>query len=189
MKKKVLLIMPDAHMHKLRLGSFVRSSREAPLTLTTLAALVPSEGFDVKIIDESIDKVPLDYPADLVGISTLTGTVRRAYELAAHFKSRGSTIVLGGVHVTIMPEEARQYADSIVVGMAERSWPRLLRDFLKGEMLKVYEDEAAHTDDVLRDVPSPRMDLQRRSGYMIPDTVQATRGCKHTCDFCSVPVV
>lgn len=185
---KVLLIMPDAHMHKLRIGSFVRSFREAPLTLTTLAALAPSNEFEFKLVDESIDKVPLDYPADLVGISLITGTSCRGYGYAKHFRKRGIPVVLGGVHVTILPDEAAQHADAIAIGMAERTWPKLLEDFASGIMEKVYE-ESGPDDFILRGVPSPRIDLQRRSGYMVPDTVQATRGCKHQCDFCSVPAV
>ena len=71
---RILLIMPDAHMHKLRLGPYLRSMREAPLTLTTLAALVPDDPeIEVKIVDGSVDRIPLDDPADLVGISVITG--------------------------------------------------------------------------------------------------------------------
>ena len=93
-------------------------------------------------MDESVDRVPLDYPADLVGISVLTGTARRAYALADHFRSRGIPVVLGGVHVTILPDEAARYADAIVVGMAEKTWPQLLRDFKAGKMAPVYRDES-----------------------------------------------
>ncbi len=132
--------------------------------------------------------MPLDYPADLVGISVLTGTARRAYALAAHFRSRGIPVVLGGAHVTILPDEAARYADAIVVGMAERTWPQLLRDFKAGKMLPVYRDDPLQ-GDYLVGVPTPRYDLQRSSGYMVPHVVQATRGCLHNCDFCAVPVI
>lgn len=188
-KIKILLVLPDAKMHKLVIGPFKRSLREAPLTLTTLAALIPDkENFDVKIVDGSIDPIPIDYPADLVAVSVLTGTACRAYKIADNFRQKNIPVVLGGVHVTILPEEARQHADSIIIGMAERSWPRLLSDFRDNKMQKVYCDDYPE-DGILRDVPSPRIDLLRRSGYTVPDTVQATRGCKHSCDFCTVPVV
>jgi radical SAM superfamily enzyme YgiQ (UPF0313 family) len=186
---RILLIMPDAHMHKLRLGPFVRSMREAPLTLTTLAALLPDEpGIEVKLVDGSVDRIPFDYPADLVGISVITGCARPAYDIARHFQQRGIPVVLGGVHVSILPGEAIAHADSIVVGRGESAWPRLLADFRRGQMKRVYRE---HTlpDDVLVDVPAPRRDLQRRAGYMIPNTVQATRGCRRACDFCTVPAV
>ena len=80
---KILLVMPDAHMHTLRIGRFVRSLREAPLTLTTLAALIPAESdIHVKVVDGSVDEIPLDYQADLVGISAITGCALAAYQLA-----------------------------------------------------------------------------------------------------------
>ena len=185
---KLLLILPDAKMHKLKIGRYVCSFREAPLTLTTLAALTPGD-VHVRFVDGSIEPIPLDYPADLVGISVLTGTSLRAYEISRHFRSRGIPVVMGGVHVTIMKEEARQHADTIVLGMAERIWPVIIADFKNGKMKDVYFDEGWPPDDILGGVPSPRIDLLRRHRYAVPDTVQATRGCKHKCDFCSVSSV
>ena len=186
---RILLIMPDAHMHKLRFGSFVRSMREAPLTLTTLAALIPPTlGAEVKLVDGSVDPIPLDHPADLVAISVITGCARPAYALAKHYRARGIPVVLGGVHVTILPGEAIRHADSIVIGRGEQAWPRLLEDFRAGRMKRVYREH--HIDDhVLAGVPEPRRDLQRHSGYMLPNAVQATRGCKRICDFCTVNAV
>jgi radical SAM superfamily enzyme YgiQ (UPF0313 family) len=185
---KLLLIMPDAHMHKLRVGPWIRSMREAPLTLTTLAGLTMDADITLKLVDESVDRVPLDYPADLVGISVITGCAPRAYALADHFRGRGIPVVLGGVHVSVLPGEAKQHADAVVIGMAERSWPRLMTDFRAGNLQPVYTD--AYPDDGwLTGVPLPRRDLQRHSGYMAPNTVQATRGCTRVCDFCSVPVM
>jgi len=186
---RVLLILPDAHMHKLRFGPLLRSMREAPLTLTTLAALTPeAAGIDVKIVDGSVDRIPLDYPADLVGISAITGCALPAYALARHFRQRGIPVVLGGVHVTILPGEAIEHANSIVIGRGERAWPRLIEDFQNGRMKRIYREHPLQ-DDLLAGIPTPRRDLQRRGAYMIPNTVQATRGCRRNCDFCSVPAV
>lgn len=180
--------MPDAKMHKLKIGSYICSFREAPLTLTTLAALTP-DGFDIRIVDGSIEPIPLDYPANLVGISVLTGTAVRAYEISMHFRKRGIPVVLGGVHTTIMMEEARQHADAVVIGLAERTWPKLLHDFQEGKMKDIYTDNDWPEGDILPNVPAPRIDLLRRSRYVVPSTVQATRGCRHRCDFCSVSAV
>ncbi len=138
---KILLIMPDAHMHKLRIGPYICSMREAPLTLTTLAALTPEDGdIDLELIDESIARVPLDSQVDLVAISAITGCAPRAYRLADHFRRRGIPVVLGGVHVSILPGEAKQHADAVVIGMAERSWPRLIHDVRAGKLAPVYAD-------------------------------------------------
>jgi radical SAM superfamily enzyme YgiQ (UPF0313 family) len=185
MKRRMLIVMPDACIHKLKIGPVNRSFREAPLTATSLAALVPEElEFDIKIIDESIDAIPFDEHFDLVAISCLTGTALKAYRIADIFRIQGSTVILGGVHITLMPEEAKQHADSVVKGFAERTWPQLLRDYINGNMKQEYSDPEMHFSEI----PAPRRDLQNKNGYMIPNVVSATRGCKAKCDFCTVPV-
>ncbi len=186
---RILLLMADANMHKLRIGGFVRSMREAPLTLTTLAALTGDDpDVEYRLVDESIDPVPLDAEVDLVGISVLTGTARRCYALADHFRRRGIPVVLGGVHTTLMPDEAREFADTIVVGMAEKLWPQVVADAKAGTLKREYR--AADDDSAFYEgIPTPRWDLQRTSGYMMPYTIATTRGCMHKCDFCTVPGV
>ena len=181
---KVLLLMPGGQPHRLRVGPWARSFREAPLTLTTLAALVPTElKALLRLVDASVEPVPLKERFDLVAISCMTGTSARAYALADHFRARGATVVLGGVHVTLRPEEARQHADAIVRGFAEQTWPQLLRDFAAGQLRPEYFGQS--TD--LAGLPDPRRDLQHAWAYMVPNTVFATRGCRSACDFCSVP--
>lgn len=183
---RVLLLMADAQMHKFHIGSHVRSAREAPLSLSTLAALTPDRpDIEYTLVDESVDPVPLDFPADLVGISALTGTARRAYALADHFRGRGIPVVMGGAHVTIMPDEARPFADSLVIGMAEKTWPQVIADFEAGKLAPEYREPDADSDWA-EGIPTPRWELTRRSGYMMPYVVHATRGCVHGCDFCSV---
>ncbi len=184
---RILLIMPDANIHRLSFGKVRISFREAPLTLTTLAALIP-EGLDseVRIVDESVDQIPFDEKFDLVGISCLTGTAVRAYEIADIFRGKGAAVVLGGVHVTLMPEEAAAHADAIITGFAEKTWPELLRDFSEGRMRTQY---SSRESPLLAGLPKPRRDLQKKGGYMIPNAVFATRGCKGKCEFCSVPAV
>jgi len=186
---RILLIMPDAHMHQLRLGPLRCSMREAPLTLTTLAALVPQgANVELKIVDGSVEQIPLDYPADLVGISVITGCAFQAYALAGHYRKRNIPVVMGGTHVTILPGEAIAHADSIVIGRGEEAWPQLIKDFQRGRMKRIYREHPL-TDGFLPGVPNPLRELQRRGAYMMPNTVQATRGCRHACDFCTVPAV
>lgn len=182
---RLLIVLPDGRIHKLKYGPLEISFREAPLTATTLAALVPEElGFHIQMVDESVGtKVPFDQHFDLVAISAMTGTSTRAYEIADIFRRRKTPVVLGGVHVTLMPEEAARHADTIVLGFAEQTWPQLLRDFAAGRMEKVYKADSVNIDNM----PMPRRDLQKKLGYMIPHTVLMTRGCKGTCEFCSVP--
>jgi radical SAM superfamily enzyme YgiQ (UPF0313 family) len=185
-RMRLLLIMPDANIHRLSLGPIKMSFREAPLTLTTLAALVPSElNADITIVDESIQSIPFNKQFDLVGISCLTGTAYRAYEIADRFRSAGAKVVLGGVHATLRPDEAKLHADAVVLGFAESTWPELLRDLVTGGLKRVYANDSVD----LSQLPIPRRDLQKRFGYMAPNTVFATRGCKGACEFCSVAAV
>jgi len=185
-RMRILLVMPDANIHRLSLGSMRISFREAPLTLTILASLVP-DGIhaDITLVDESVDVIPYGHHFDLVGISCITGTAPRAYTIADRFRAQGMSVVLGGVHVSLRPEEAALHADSIVIGFAETAWPQLLRDFDAGQLQDVYQQEAIS----LRGLPDPRRDLQKRFGYVMPQTVFATRGCHRRCAFCTVPAV
>src|SRR5260221_3071161 len=127
---KIQLLSPAGEIHRNGTGIFKTSLRYAPLTLTTLAALVPAElNAEVTIQDEGVQPLDLDFDADLVGISCITGTAIRGYAIADRLRARGQTVVMGGVHATLLPDEAAAHADAVVIGYAEQSWPELLRDF------------------------------------------------------------
>ena len=182
---RILLVMPDGRINKLPLGARGISFREAPLTLTHLAALSPPElEVDFTLVDRSIGSpIPWRRSFDLVAISLMTGTSEEGYRLSARWRARGVPVVLGGVHVTLLPEEARRHADVIIRGFAETSWPRFLRDFAAGS----YQAEYYEPVEDLSGLPVPRRELQNRWGYMVPNTVMVTRGCRGVCEFCSVP--
>jgi len=182
---KVALISPRGPLYRHRSGIFGKSLRYAPLTLTTLAALIPEElEVQLELYDEGIEEIPPQLEADLIGISAITGTSSRSYQLAEEFRSRGMPVVLGGVHPTLCPEEAALHADAVVTGYAEESWPQLLRDFASGQMARRYCQDP---DLDLGGRPRPRRDLLDLSKYFTPNTVEATRGCIHHCRFCVVP--
>jgi len=182
---RIALISPKGPLYRHRGGIFRRSLRYAPLTLTTLAALIPPE-LDVRLtlVDEGIEDVPLTLDADLVGLTVITGTANRAYELAAHFRARGARVVLGGPHVTLLPDEAQQHADSVVVGYAEDAWPELLRDFAAGTLRPRYTQAPGMS---LAGRPFPRRDLLPAGRFLTTNVFEATRACIHNCDFCVVP--
>lgn len=182
---KIALLLPRGPLYRHRSGIFKKSLRYAPLTLTTLASLVPAElEAELTLVDEGIEETALDLRADLIGISAITGTAPRSYELAAHFRRRGIPVVLGGVHPTLMPDEAQRHADSVVTGYAEDSWPQLLRDFQAGRMQPRYRQQPGLS---LAGRPLPRRDLLQQARYFSPHTIEATRGCVHRCEFCVVP--
>lgn len=183
---RIVLISPKGPLYRHRGGIFKKSLRYMPLTLTTLASLVPEElGAEIELIDEGIAEVdPGMVRADLVGLTVITGTAMRAYDLAAQLRERGIPVVLGGPHVTLVPEDAQPHADAIVVGYAEESWPELLRDFAAGRMKRRYDQRPGLS---LAGLPFPRRDLLPRGRFITDDVFEATRGCIHKCDFCVVP--
>lgn len=182
---KIALVSPKGPLYRHRGGIWKKSLRYQPLTLTTLAALVPPEvNAELTLIDEGISDVPLDLDADLVGITVITGTAVRAYELADHFRARGITVVLGGPHVTLIPDDAQPHADAVVSGYAEDTWPELLRDFAAG-VLKPRYTQSPGLD--LGGRPFARRELLPAKYFLTNNVFEATRGCVHACDFCVVP--
>lgn len=182
---RVVLISPKGPLYRHRGGIWKKSLRYQPLTLTTLAALIPPDSpVDVRLIDEGIADVPLDLEADLIGLTVITGTAMRAYELADKFRARGITVVLGGPHVTLIPDDAQPHADALVVGYAEDTWPQLLRDFAAGEMKPRYHQAPGLE---IGGRPFPRRDLLPSEHFLTSNVFEATRGCVHSCDFCVVP--
>ncbi len=182
---KIALISPKGPLYRHRGGIWKKSLRYQPLTLTTLAALVPEDvPAKLTLIDEGIADVPLDLEADIIGLTVITGTARRAYELADHFRARGIAVVLGGPHVTLIPEDAAPHADAIVVGYAEDSWPQLLRDFATGKMAREYRQAPGLE---IGGRPFPRRELLPSRHFLTSNVFEATRGCVHSCDFCVVP--
>ena len=160
--------------------------RYAPLTLTTLASLIPADiPAEVRIVDEGVDEIDPDrIDADMVGISAITGSAPRAYEISAQLRARGIPVVLGGVHPTLVPLEAMKHADSVVVGYAEESWPELLRDFVGGQMKSRYDQSPGLK---LANLPFPQRQLFDSRLINVAETIEATRGCIHQCEFCVVP--
>ncbi len=152
-------------------------------TLPYLAALTPPD-IEVEIVEEQFETVCFEGPWELIGLTAMINTVSRGYELADEFRRRGKTVVMGGVHVSALPEEAMAHCDAVVVGEAELVWEPLLRDFQRGELKRLYKAERLCELDNL---PTPRYDLMhRRSFPYVFFPVQTTRGCPNRCEFCAV---
>ncbi len=179
---KILLIHPQNLLQRHSTGIYGRSLRYAPLTMPTLKALVPADlDAEVRIVDEMVEDLDFNTPADLVAITAITGTALRAYEIADRFRANGATVVLGGVHPTLLIEESLVHADAVVRGYAERSWPRLLRDFAAGSLQRVYEDSEPFDPKL---IVSPDRSAIHRRDYVGWCTVEMSRGCSNKCDFC-----
>ena len=178
MGKKLLLINP-VQDPELNLSS-VPILRLSPTSLAYVAGLTPSD-WDVRIVDENAESLSFNEEADLVGITSITANAPRAYEISQRYRSRGTRTVIGGTHASMLPDEAGQFVDSIVIGEAESVWQRLLLDFERDELQPVYK--GAYVS--LRQLPRPRRDLYNCSRYRF-SFIQTARGCPNDCEFCSV---
>jgi radical SAM superfamily enzyme YgiQ (UPF0313 family) len=175
--KKVLLVNPA---YGGSLHSNIKVLAIPPLCLAMIARYTPGH-YEVEIVDEAVQELDFDARADIVGITCMTPLAPRAYEIAGRFRERGITVVMGGIHVSYMTEEALRYADAVVVGEGENLWPQVLADFEAGRLQKVYR--VLEQPDI-ENLPAPRRDLLR--GRYFVETVQTGRGCPINCNFCSV---
>lgn len=159
-----------------------------PLALGVLAGLTPPD-WEIKIIQEPRDMVNFDEKADLVGITAVTHTAKRGYEIADEFRKREINVIMGGIHPTVMFKEALEHCDSVCVGEAETIWKDVLEDFKHRKLKKIYKPLELFD---LRFYTSLRRDLMSKHKslfFNIGDTIEASRGCPYNCDFCSVSLI
>ena len=156
------------------------------VNLPLLAALTPPS-HTMTIVDESFAPDDINQDVDLVGITVMTDIALRAYKIADTYRQKAVKVVMGGIHPTVLPDEALEHADAVVVGEAEGIWPRLVSDAASGQMQRLYR--AGQMTD-LKGLPKPRRDLLPRityEGYTpIPIGVETSRGCPYDCEFCSI---
>lgn len=177
--KKLLLVSP---LGKSGLVGRDITFRLPSIGLLRVAALTPP-GWDATIIDEKVETLDLTQTADLVGITTMTITAKRAYEIADTFRRRGIKVVLGGMHASSLPDEALAHCDSVVVGEAEPLWQNVVEDFERGGLKRIYQREGLSSLDRL---PSIDWELYREKRYLPVHFVETTRGCPLDCEFCAV---
>lgn len=173
---RILLVAPATHPARRR-----RRGLFPPLSLLTVAGLTPAH-HQVELVDEAVEPVPFERDVELVGITTSTACAHRAYYIADRFRERGVTVVLGGIHASALPEEAAEHADAVVVGEAEGLWEQVLEDYQAGRLQRIYRHQQFPRLDSVR----TRRELIRARDYVVPHTVQTTRGCPYDCAFCSV---
>lgn len=168
------------------LQDFIQPWYTPNLGLLTVAALTPTEStFDY--IDEQFQPIDFNKAYDIVAISVMTQQANRAYLIGDKFREKGQFVIMGGIHPTLLPNEAMEHADAIIMGEAELLWPEFIKEFSSGNPKKIY-----HIDELakLRHSPIPRYDLlkdkytKRRSEYFTMLPLQATRGCPHDCYYC-----
>ena len=176
---KITLIKPS--LGNVIKGYNLNEGSMEPLQLAIIAGLV-DDGDEVVMYDDRIEPIPFDEQADLVLITVESFSARRAYQIAKEFRQREIPVILGGMHVSLLPDEAIQYADAIVIGDVEPVWNKLISDVRNKKLKKKYQDAFG--------VPQagvlPRRDIFKGKKYLPVSLVQFSRGCKFNCSFCSV---
>jgi len=163
------------------MGNYRARDAMPPLALAILAARTP-RSVEVNLFDQRIESVPRDDSPDLVAITVETFTARQAYEIAKGYRSRGIPVVMGGFHPTLLPGEAAHHADVVVSGDAEGVWEQILEDFEKGKLKPFYTGGNTRP---LSGHPADRS-IFRGKKYLPVELVQYGRGCRYSCDFCSI---
>jgi radical SAM superfamily enzyme YgiQ (UPF0313 family) len=157
----------------------IKYSLFPPLGLATLAGhMAPHD--EVELIDEHVEEIRLDDFPDLVVIQVYITNAYRAYALADHYRSKGSHVILGGLHVTALPQEAGSHADTIVIGPGDEPFSQFLEDFRHGRPRRLYFS----LKRTFEQIPDPRRDLIKRDRYLAPNALVVSRGCPQHCDFC-----
>ena len=182
--QKILLISPAREETRIRPGTrpniltkVFRHSQQ--LGLLNVASSAP-EGIQIQILDENIEPIAFETDAELIGISCMTATAERAYEIADQFRDRGKLVILGGYHPTFMPEEAKAHADAICIGEAEGSFPQMIEDLRNGGLKEYYRSEPVD----LAKIKTPDRSLIRKRSYIV-EAIHGSRGCNYNCIYCS----
>ena len=178
---KITLVMPSIGRRPENPDDYVGSWQMEPLALAVIGGLTPDK-HEVVIADDRMEPIPYDDPTDLVAINSETFTAKRAYQIADAYRQRGVPVVMGGFHPTLMPDEAAEHADAVLVGEAEMMWQQMLDDFEKGNLQKMYRASGrADLSKVMLD-----RSLFKDKGYLPIHLVESGRGCNYRCNFCSV---
>jgi len=163
--------------------NFLNKLQYPCLTLQQIAGITPKE-HEVEMIDERYEDINFSKSYDLVGISCLTYNSLRGYEIAKIFRNKGITVVFGGYHASLIPEETKKHCDSIVIGEAEYTWPKLLEDFKNKKLKTIYKADKLVKPE---DIPPARHDIGVYT--LFSEAIQASRGCPTGCEFCAMNIV
>ncbi|HEY3378997.1 MAG TPA: radical SAM protein [Armatimonadota bacterium] len=176
---KVKMILPALAEATSPLFRPLKYSLFPPLGLATLAGYLDDDD-EIVLQDEHVETLDLADEPELVVIQVYITSAYRAYELADHYRRKGAHVCLGGLHVTALPDEAAQHADTIFLGPGEDTWPAFLADYRAGQPGSIYQSRSR----TLCGQPRPRRDLLKRHLYLVPNALVVSRGCPHACDFC-----
>jgi radical SAM superfamily enzyme YgiQ (UPF0313 family) len=175
--KHLLLINPSTRQ---TIFGRMKTLALPPMGLGVLASRTPPD-WEITVADENVDELDLTRSADLVGVTATTVQAPRAYEILDHFRSRGIPTVIGGIHASVLPDEAGRHADTVVIGEADEIWAGIVEDFERGEIQPTYRADGFPSMERM-----PQVDRGIYSNKYMIQSVQTSRGCPCDCSFCSV---
>lgn len=174
---RILLIQP--RMNKRPMDTALKTQMAPSLALLTIANILRNH--DVIVQNENVEEIDYGTAPDIVGITVTVDVMPRAIEISKRFRAKGVFVVAGGIHISANPQSTQDYFDAICVGMAEKTWPRLIEDVRHTCLQKIYRcDENPRGDEIV----SPAYDLIDQSKYLYVNVISASRGCPYQCDFC-----
>jgi len=176
---KFKLILPSLVEAESSIWRPIKYSLFPPLGLATLAAYIPEED-EIEIVDQHVENLNLEDNPDIVIIQVYITNAFRSYKIADHYRSKGIKVLLGGLHVTSLPNEALQHADAIFIGPGEATFPEFLEDLKNNRIKKKYFSDKR----TLENLPPVRRDLIKRHLYLVPNSIVVSRGCPFHCNFC-----
>ena len=176
---KVKMILPALAEAKSPFWRPIKYSLFPPLGLATLAAFLDIDD-EIDLQDQHVEELNLNDNPDLVVIQVYITNAYRSYKIADYYREKGSYVILGGIHVTSLPKEALEHADSIFTGPGEDTFPEFLKDFKNKRPKKIYSSKIRS----LENQPIARRDLIKRNRYLVPNSIVVSRGCIHNCNFC-----
>lgn len=176
---KVKMILPALAEAKSPFWRPIKYSLFPPLGLATLAAFLDIDD-EIDLQDQHVEELNLNDNPDLVIIQVYITNAYRSYRIADYYRLKGSYVILGGIHVTSLPKEALEHADSIFTGPGEDTFPEFLKDFKNKRPKKIYSSKIRS----LENQPIARRDLIKRKRYLVPNSIVVSRGCIHNCNFC-----
>lgn len=176
---KLTLILPAVGKEPGK--KYLRAWQMEPLQIAQMAAITPDD-VEINFWDDRMEDIPYDEPTDLVAISVETYTAKRAYQIASEYRSRNITVIMGGFHATLCPDEVAEYAECVVTGEAENIWKDVINDFKEGRLKKLYNGSICKMNTPL----VPDRSVYNGKDYVDITLLEAGRGCRFNCEFCSI---
>lgn len=175
---KIMLIQPKMNMRPM--DTKLKIKMAPSLALLTLIKLTPVR-HQVVSVNENIEKLNYNEPADLVAITVTVDVLSRAIKISQEFRKRGITVIAGGIHISAVPDEVKDYFDAICIGPAERVWKKILNDKENDTLKKVYKDLENITG---KEICPPDYNAVNNKKYLYTNVITTSKGCPYKCDFC-----